>query len=450
MREYVSDLLRRYGDDVPVLSHQHTVTHGRLRASVAAEAGLFAAAGIGEGSTVAVQVPPSFTRLEVVLALWTLGARVVSLDPRFTPAERAVEYALARPQFVVRSPGRPGRGFRERHELVTDRRPDGVPASTRHRLVQFSSGSTGTPKVIGRSTESIIREVLGFASAEGMVRRGERMLLLNSTSASFGLVGGLLHALAEGVHLVFPAGDSAQDVLRAAAAHEVDFVTGVPVHFARLVAAPDRAALRTVRAAFAGAEPMPPEVADGFTRAYGIAVGECFGTTETGALTVDVVGASRPSVGRPLGDTTLRVRDGLVEVALDESPYLRDDGVRRYADGWLRTGDRGRFDPHGNLVLLGRGDSLVVVRGSNVDLTEVEAVLRAHPLVTESIAVFDGEVAAYVSTGSSALTEAELVLWCRERLAEFKSPRRVHVLPVLPRTSGGKLVRNAQVLAAAR
>ncbi|MBB5959173.1 acyl-coenzyme A synthetase/AMP-(fatty) acid ligase [Saccharothrix tamanrassetensis] len=450
MREFVTDLLRRHGDDVPVFSHDHTVTHGRLRASVAAEAGLFAASGVSDGTTVAVQLPPSFTQLEVVLALWTLGARVISLDHRFTPAERAVEHALARPQFVVRAGGRIGPVFRERHELVTEHRPDGLPALTRHRLVQFSSGSTGTPKMIGRSTESVIREVVRFGAAEGMVRHGERMMLLNNTSRSFGLMGGLLHALAEGVHLVFPKGDTAQDILRTAVTHEVDFITGLPYHFVRLVNVADRSALRTVRAAFAGAEPMSPEVADGFARAYGFRVGECFGTTETGALTLDVGGASRPAVGRPLSDTTLRVRDGMVEVALDESPYLCDDGVTRYADGWLRTGDRGEFDARGNLRLLGRGDSLVVVRGNKVDLTEVEAALRSHPLVTEAIAVHDGVIEAYVGTESDSLSTEDMVRWCRQRLTGYKLPQRVHVLPALPRTSSGKLVRNPRTLAAAR
>ncbi len=448
MREFVTDLLRRYGDDVPVFSHRHTVTHGRLRASVAAEAKLFAAAGVHDGSTVAVQVPPSFTQLEVVLALWTLGARVVSSDHRLTPAEREVEHRLARPQFVVRASGRAGGSFRERHELVTERRPDGVPALTRHRLVQFSSGSTGTPKVIGRGTESIIREVLRFGAAEGMVRRGERLLLLNNTSRSFGLMGGLLHSLAVGVHLVFTAVDTAEDILRTVVEHEVDFVTGLPHHFARLAANPDRPALRTVRAAFAGGELMPAEVSDGFARGYGFRVGECFGTTETGALTLDVAGTSRPAVGRPLGDTPIRVRDGLVEVAMGESPYLQDDGVARYVDGWFRTGDRGEFDARGNLRLLGRSDSLVVVRGGNVDLTEVEATLRAHPRVSEAIAVFDGVVEAYV--GSDSLSADAVARWCRERLADFKVPQRIHVLPTLPRTSAGKLVRNARALAAAR
>ncbi|MFE2757396.1 class I adenylate-forming enzyme family protein [Actinosynnema sp. NPDC059335] len=450
MREFVTDLLRRHGDDVPVFTHEHTTTHGALRAAVAAEASRFAASGVGEGSAVALHVPPSFTHLEVVLALWGLGARVISIDPRLTPAEVDVLLDLTRPQFVVRGVARHDGVFRERHELVTEERPDGRPAATRHRLVQFTSGSTGVPKVVGRSTESIIREVMRFGAAEGMPGRGERMLLLNSTAQSFGLMGGLLHALAVGVRLVFAARPTAEEVLRTAARHEVDFVTGVPHHFELLAEAADRSALRTVRGAFAGGELMRPDVAERFADAYGFRVGECFGTTETGALTMDVTGTSRPSVGRPLSDTTIRVRDGLVEVALDQSPYLDDGDHGRYLDGWFRTGDRGEFDARGNLRLLGRADSLVVVRGSNVDLTQVEAALRAHPLVTEAIAVHDSVIEAYVSTASDALTPEAVAAWCAERLAEFKQPQRVHVLRALPRTSSGKLVRNPRVLADAR
>ena len=450
MREFVTDLLRRQGDDVPVFTHEHTVTHGALRASVAAEASLFAASGVGEGSTVALHVPPSFTQLEAALALWSLGARVISIDHRLKPAEVDVLRELTRPQFVVRSPGRPVGAFRERHELVTERRSDGLPAATRHRLVQFTSGSTGRPKVVGRSTESIIREVMRLGAAEGMPRHGERLLLLNSTAQSFGLMGGLLHALAAGVHLVFAGKPSAEDILRTAARHEVDFITGVPFHFDLLASAADPSALRTVRGAFAGGELMRPDTAERFADRYGFAVGECFGTTETGALTVDVAGTTRPSVGKPLSDTTIRVRDGLVEVALDQSPYLDEGDSTRYLDGWFRTGDRGEFDARGNLRLLGRADSLVVVRGSNVDLTQVEAALRAHPSVTEAIAVHDTVIEAYVATGSDALTPDEVTAWCAERLAEYKQPQRVHVLRALPRTAGGKLVRNPRVLADAR
>lgn len=450
MREFVADLLRRHGDNQPVFTHERTVTRGALRAAVAAEAGSFAAAGVGEGSAVMLQVPPSFTQFEVVAALWSLGARVVPVDHRLTPAEVGVLLELTRPQYLVRAATPAGDTFRERYELVTERRADGVPAATRHRLVQFTSGSTGRPKVVGRGTESLVREVLRFAAAEGMTRHGERLLLLNNPAYSFGLVGGLLHSLAAGVTVVFPARHTAEDVLKAAERHQVDVVSGQPFHFGLLAEAADRSALRSVRAAFSGGELMPPEVAERFASAYGFRVGECFGTTETGALTLDAGGTTRPAVGRPLPDTTIRVRDGLVEVALDESPYLVGDDPARYSDGWFRTGDRGEFDGRGNLRLLGRADSVVMVRGFNVDLTEVEAAVRAHPLVAEAVVVHDGAVTAYVGAPAGALTAAEVAAWCAGRLAEFKRPERVHVRPALPRTSSGKLVRDPGVLADAR
>lgn len=447
MREFITDLLHRHGDNTPILSHNNTVTHGQLRANISDAAARFEAAGIRDGSTVAVQVPPSFSQLEAVLALWSIGAQVISIDHRLRPAEVDVLHELTRPEFLLHPNGDPAQGFQERYSLTVTRAV-GEPAATPHRLVQFSSGSTGRPKVIGRSTESLVDEVARFEASDGMVRHGERLLLLNSPAHSFGLIGGLLHSLAVGVHLVFAAGPAAEDVLRQARIHEVDFVTGLPFHFDLLATA--RGSLRTVRGAFAGGELMPQGVADRFAAAYGLPVGECFGTTETGALTMAVEGTVRPSVGRPMPGVTARVRDGLVEVALKESPYLSETDPARFSGGWFRTGDRGEFAPDGELRLLGRADSLVVVRGNKVDLTEVEHVLRGHPLVTEAVAVGPGEIQAYVGTSSDTLTAQTLSEWCTERLAEFKLPARIHVMDMLPRTSSGKLIRNPGTLAEAR
>ncbi|MFS8099904.1 acyl--CoA ligase [Lentzea alba] len=439
MRAFVNDLMHRHGDDVPIFTHRNTVTHGDLRADVTALAARFA--GVHGGSTVAVQVPPSFSQLETVLALWSLGAQVISIDHRLKPAEVDVLRSLTRPEFFVSQRGNPADGFQERYELEVSPAP-GAPAATPHRLVQFSSGSTGRPKVIGRSTESLIAEVARFEASEGMVRGGERLLLLNSPAHSFGLIGGLLHALAAGVHLVFAEEPSAEAMLRQARVHEVDFVTGLPFHIDLLASAPDRDSLRTVRGAFTGGELMPQEVADRFAAAYGFPVGECFGTTETGALTIAVDGTVRPSVGKPMPGVTARVRDGLVEVALEETPYLYENDATRFSGGWFRTGDRGEFGADGELRLLGRADSLVVVRGNKVDLTEVEHVLREHPLVTEAVVTGSGGIQAYVGTTSETLTAHELSEWCTQWLAEFKLPTHFHVLDTLPRTSSGKLLRN--------
>lgn len=444
MRAFITDLLHRHGDEVPIFSHRNTVTHGLLRADVAAHALRFAAVGIGDGSTVAVQVPPSFSHLEAVLALWSLGAQVISIDHRLRPAEAHVLHSLTRPEFLVHPSGEVAPGFQERYGLVASP-VDGLPAATPHRLVQFSSGSTGRPKVIGRTTQSLVDEVARFSASDGMPRHGERLLLLNSPAHSFGLIGGLLHSLAAGVHLVFAASPAASGVLHQARVHEVDFITGLPFHFDLLASSPDRSALSTVRGAFAGGELMPQDVASRFFDVYGFPVGECFGTTETGALTMAVSGTVRPSVGKPMPGITVRVRDGLVEVALSWSPYLHSNDPARFSGGWFRTGDRGEFTADGELRLLGRADSLVVVRGNKVDLTEVEQVLRGHPHVTEAVAV-GPEIRAYVGSSSTTLTAQALSQWCTERLAEFKLPQHIHVMDMLPRTPTGKIIRNMEPL----
>ncbi|AHH95620.1 long-chain fatty acid--CoA ligase [Kutzneria viridogrisea] len=447
----VEDLLDRHPDDLPYLVADHVVTHGELREAVAHETALFASAGVGPGSTVALQVPPSFTQVEVLLALWRLGAQVMLIDHRLKPAEVDALRALCRPQFVVRAgaAGWSRLNFRARHELVTEKRSDGKPADTAHRLVQFSSGSTGLPKVIGRTESSLAEEIERFTRIEGMPKYGDRVLLLSSTAHSFGLIAGLLHSLAVGVTVVFAPRVAAADMLDAARKHEVTAIFGVPFHYELLGSLPTPPALPALRVAVSGGEIMPPEVAERFRLAYGVPVGESYGTTETGVIAMDVSGRQRPAVGPAAPGIRLRLVDGEVEVALEGTPYLTADGQERFVAGWLRTRDRAELTTGGGVRLLGRGDSLVVIGGLKVDLTEVEAVLGRHPAITEAVLVHGESIEAYVSTVDKAVAAEDLILWCRSFLADFKLPKSVWVLPQLPRTSNGKLIRERSVLRAA-
>ncbi|MDT3396392.1 fatty acid--CoA ligase family protein [Streptomyces sp. B1866] len=453
MRDLVGRLLDAHPGATPCLVH-HDGTHSRaeVRDAVSAEAAVFAGHGIGEGHTVMLRVPPSCTQFEALLALWRLGAQVMLVDHRLKDAEVDGLRALCRPQYLVAAglAGRPSLGFRARYELVTTRCADGRAAATGHRLVQFSSGSTGLPKVIGRTADSLAAEVERFTRIEGMPARGERVLLLSSTAHSFGLIAGLLHSLAAGVTVVFARHGSARDMLAAAARHDVHVVFGTPFHYELLSTARELPALPALRAAVSGGEIMPPETAARFAERFGVGVGESYGTTETGVVAMDVSGAARPSVGRAAPGVRLRIRAGELEVRLpDGSPYLLPPGGDRYADGWLRTYDRAELAPDGAVRLLGRGDSLVVVGGLKLDLGEVETVLRGHPGVTGAVVVHAGVTEAYVSTRADGGPSAgDLLRWCRERLADYKVPRAVRILPDLPRTSNGKLVRRRDALLA--
>ncbi|SDW62389.1 Acyl-CoA synthetase (AMP-forming)/AMP-acid ligase II [Amycolatopsis xylanica] len=446
MTELLRGLFDAHPGDLPYLAHGDDIrTRARVRTEVAQEAAVFAGCGIREGSTVMLQVPPSYTQVQAMLALWSLGAQVMLVDHRFKPAEVDAIRATAHPEFTVRG-GVAGQtpSFAREYELITRHHRTGLPAATAHRLVQFSSGSTGTPKVIGRTPDSLAEEIDRFTRIDGMPRAGERVLLLSSTAHSFGLIAGLLHSLRAGVTAVFADRVSAKDILAAASRHDVHHLFGTPFHYELVSTAARLPPLPSLRAAVSGGEIMDPATAKRFEDRFGFAVGESYGTTETGVVAMDVSGSMRPSVGRACPGVRMRVLDGELEVHLpDGSPYLHPVPGDRYRDGWLRTRDRAEIGDDGGLLLFGRGDSLVVIGGLKVDLGEVETVLRGHSGVLDAVVVHDGLTEAYV-TGTAS--ESELLAWCRDRLADYKLPRRIRVLAELPRTPNGKLVRRGEVL----
>lgn len=447
---FVADLLGRHPGGQPYLTlGRERMSRAELAGEIRAEAALFAALGVRPGSTVAMQAPPSFTQVVALLALWHLDAQVQLLDHRLKPAEVATLHAMCRPQFTVRATtaGRTLLTAAARHELVTEARPGGRAATTGHRLVQFSSGSTGTPKAVGRTTASLRAEVDRFATLTLMPGPGDRVLLLSSTVHSFGLIAGLLHSLHSGAEVVFTPRVSAREILATAERHRVGAVFGVPFHFDLIGGGGPP--LPGLRVAVSGGEIMPGDVAARFAGRFGVRIGESYGTTETGVIAMDAGGGLRPAVGPPMPGITVRIRDGELDVRLPESPYLHGADAGRYADGWFRTRDRAALDPGGAVRLFGRADSLVVVGGLKIDLAEVEATLRTHPEVDDAVLVHVDAIEAFVAARTGTLTAADLLRWARERLADHKLPRLIHVLPALPRTANGKLIREPATLRAA-
>jgi acyl-CoA synthetase (AMP-forming)/AMP-acid ligase II len=120
-------------------------------------------------------------------------------------------------------------------------------------------------------------------------------------------------------------------------------------------------------------------------------------------------------------------------------------------DGWMSTGDLGRLDERGYLFLAGRRGDRIIRGGENVYPLEVERVLEMHPGVGETAVVgfadrrYGERIAAFVVPRADGVApnDAELVEWCRERLAHFKVPERWIFVDCLPRNAAGKLVRRS-------
>jgi long-chain acyl-CoA synthetase len=119
-------------------------------------------------------------------------------------------------------------------------------------------------------------------------------------------------------------------------------------------------------------------------------------------------------------------------------------------EGWFRTGDLAAVSRDGWVEIVGRKRERILRGGYSVFPQEVEALLLTHPAVAEAAVVgvphpeLGEEVAAFVALRRSAgATADELIAYCRDRLAGFKYPRQVTILPALPRSTTGKILKSS-------
>ena len=132
------------------------------------------------------------------------------------------------------------------------------------------------------------------------------------------------------------------------------------------------------------------------------------------------------------------------------SGYVDDEAATAaaFADGWLRTGDVVQVDERGYFSFVDRNKDMIKRAGENVAASEVEAVLLSHPAVTDVAVIGVPEemreeaIVAFAVLGDVDATEADLRGWCAERLAKFRVPSEVRIVPGLPRTPVGKVQKH--------
>lgn len=166
------------------------------------------------------------------------------------------------------------------------------------------------------------------------------------------------------------------------------------------------------------------------------------------------------SIGRPLTLTDVRIidrrgaeaPDGVVgEIAVrgnlfdgyDRMPAETDAAL---TDGFFRTGDMGRRDDEGFFYLVDRKADVILADGREIYSREVEEVLQAHPQVLENAVIGlpdqeRGERVEAVVSPRSEVAEEELIAWCRQHLADYKCPGRIHFVREIPKTPAGKIVK---------
>ncbi|HWM94268.1 MAG TPA: fatty acid--CoA ligase family protein [Thermoanaerobaculia bacterium] len=326
-------------------------------------------------------------------------------------------------------------------------------------VVKLTSGSTGTPRGIATPAEALVADDAALAVTMGL-RDDDRLLATIPLSHSYGLSSLAMPALMRGTLLVLPEEGGVFDPLVAAARTGATVFPTVPAVLDALLRLGDRPSWpEPLRLVLTAGAPLSPATACRFRETFGLPVHVFYGASECGGICYDREGTAgeRGTVGTPVEGVRIVLEPspgkeeeegGIITV---HSPAVAagyvPEGDCRLAAGHFMAGDLAVWEG-GELVLRGRVDDLVNIKGKKVNPREVEAVLAQLPGVQE-VAVLgiplpdrSGEVLrAVVACPPGILTAEEVVAWCRPRLSAHKVPRSVVLVPELPRTSRGKLDR---------
>lgn len=360
-------------------------------------------------------------------------------------------------------------GFADLHEpSVSPNRP--APSSRGpddEAVILFTSGTTGAPKGVSLSEHALMTNALAVGDQLSITPL-DIILSPLPPSHVFGLVVGLLSALAAGGAVVLVPRPTPEQVWEAIVETGPTLMLAVPATLAAVAriaaSAPKTSTAPTLRTVTTGGAPLPPAVAAEFARLFSTRVVQGYGMTETaGLISLPAVdGEIDPaSVGRVLPGYQHRLRSigdsgqERGELQLRYGPLFRGLYIQgvfepRNPEEWFSTGDLVDIDAKGRITIRDRLKELIIRGGYNVYPSEVEAALSAHPDVIHAAVVgvadpsLGEEVAAFVTLRPEAQATAEdLVTWSRAALATYKYPRRVVILEAMPLTPSGKILKRA-------
>lgn len=472
-----------------------------LRDEVDRYARALVAAGIGKGDRVSVLSTPRPEFFIAFLATASIGGIWVGLNPRYTPGEIARVLADAAPAVVLALASFEGEDLAGRlcdaarlaaftgrlvifgdapDELDAflgggDRIDDDALAARRAAvtpedpaLIVYTSGSTGEPKGALLTHFGLCH---GYSVQTAHFSLEGATIVCNLPVNHIGCVGDLCCApMVGGGAIAFMERFDPDGILAAIDRGQVHCLLGVPTMLQLMTELPAFAAtdFSRVRLICWGGAALPRNVLARL-RAKGCPLGVTYGMSEVpGSITMSAPGAGDDeltgTVGNPTRGLDLRVvaDDGHVCAAGEEGEvrlkhpsvlhaYYRRPAATEEAfdaEGYFRTGDVGVLDGDGNLRLVGRKKEMFKSGGYNVYPREIEVCLEQHPEVALAAVIgvpdplYQEVGHAYVIPGPGASEDGlagRLAEWCRERLANYKRPKRISVSAELPLLPVGKV-----------
>ena len=475
------------------------IMHNSLRC-----ASLFIGLGIKKNQIVAFQVPKSLDFLYCHLGNLAIGGVTLPLNTAYKKEE--MEYFLVHSQAVLFVTTHSNyqqlkpviQSLDNLKCLITDRKVEGVPYFLEElskiplihepdypsrendpAMIFYTSGTTGRPKGAMITHRNLLENM---TSLKSFWKWTDQDVLLHVLPLFHihGLVTALHGALNSGCTTIMAEDFEPRAVWLAIEKYRCTMLMGVPTMYYRMLKIwremspkPD---IRSMRVFISGSAPLSEKVYNEFRESTGMTLLERYGMTETGMNTSNPLsesGRKAKSVGYPLPGVKIRIvnRDDPEERDVEPGQigevwikgrhvfkgYYRmpDETAASFSGDWFRSGDLGYRDPNDKLrlYLVARAKELIITGGYNVYPKEVEEVLDRHGAIEESAVVglpdedYGERVVAVIvkkKTHSSInpVSEEEIIRFCKQHLAGYKSPKEIFSLNQLPRNAMGKVQKN--------
>ena len=466
-----------------------SINYDCLRKQVHVLADALAAAGIQRGDRVAMALPNGLPAIVSFLAAATAGT-AAPLNPAYRHDEfcfyledtsarvllcpenggdEARQAAKERGIPVLSVTMDDGGGVHLANEETKQRASALSPAPDDVALILHTSGSTGRPKRVPLKHRNLATSAHTIVRTYGL-SPDDVALCAMPLFHVHGLVASTLSTLLSGGAIVVPTKFNPLAFWRLVRQYHVSWYSAVPtIHQLLLTRAatgerPEfTGTLRFIRSA---STPLSPEIMHKMESLFDVPLLEAYGMTEaahqmaSNPLPPEVRKPS--SVGKPTGCSIsvidsdgnhlgeeqrgeVVIRGENVFSGYENNPEANETA---FVEGWFRTGDEGFIDLDGYVHLTGRLKEMINRAGEKIAPREIDRVLMMHPAVAEAVTfgfphpTWGEEVAAAVVLHEPE-SEAALLKFCRQRLAEFKCPKKLYFVKAIPQTATGKIRRNA-------
>jgi malonyl-CoA/methylmalonyl-CoA synthetase len=499
LAKMISHSCDTHGRKAAIVFEGASYTFNEIDVQVEMYCALLKALGVNKADRVAIQLPKSMEFIFLHLAVLSVGAISLPLNPGYTSDELSyfIEdsgstfFFTTQEKYLAAQSALEATG--DALTVLVDGEPSGSVTSVNREMkkalpgyvrdypardsdvavICYTSGTTGRSKGAMITHRNLISNMMDLKECW---RISDSDVLLHALPLFHvhGLFVALHGALNAGAAIIMHEKFDPLRVWNAIESEVCTVLMGVPTMYQRLMNAweemerkPD---LKSMRVCISGSAPLLENQFDRFEEYTGYRILERYGMTEAGMISsnsLDEDGRKAKSVGFPLPGVQIRV---VSSEGRDVTPgevgevFVKGDNVFKgywgmpdktrdsFAEGWLKSGDLGYQDPqdNGRLYLVGRAKELIITGGYNVYPKEVENLLAGHEAVLEAAVIglpdkdFGERVTAVVVLRENASSSAQkpLIAFCKEHLAGYKCPKEVFTVDRLPRNAMGKIQKN--------